>query len=164
MAKDKKNQAAAAANVEKPVVENGNNAAESNIEEQIKKTNSLGKDFFDKAAEELANSRKEIAVNEAKEIISRSEYTNGYALLQLRYQRKKEKVVKSFLDKTKTLLEETREGKYTKIEHDKKYNEAINERQKAIDEAKAEFNTAVKELKRNFNSWDCWSWDRDWNI
>lgn len=135
-----------------------------NIEEQIKSMNTLGKDHFDKAAEEIKKQREEVAVSEARKILARSEYVNGMFLINLRFARKKEKLVKEFLDKSKTLLDETIAGKYTKQEHDKAYNEAHKEYDKKYSEIGAERKNAINELKRNFNTWECWSWDENWDF
>lgn len=166
MGKNKNNAVAADTAQEKTTAVENNAVAEkeSNIEEQIKQKNSLNADYFDKAAEEINKKREQIAVDEAKECIGRAEYTNTMALLELRHNRKKEAITKEFLNETKQLLDETKAGKYTKIEHNGKYREIFNKRQKALDEAQAVYNTAVQEVKRNFADWDIWTWNRNWGI
>lgn len=158
MAKNNKPAAQAAPATTASAVEN----AEMNIEEKIKAKNSLSSEAFDKAAEEINKERNEIAVNEARLCLGRSEFTEAIALLNLRHARKKEKITKDFLTKVSQLLKETKEGKFTKIEHDKAYNNALNDRSKELEEAKKEFNVAMQEIKRNFRTYDVWSWQMDW--
>lgn len=159
MAKNNKPAAQTAQTTTAPAVEN----TEMNIEEKIKAKNSLSSEAFDKAAEEINKERNEIAVKEARECLGRSEFTEAMALINLRHARAKEKITKNFLTKVSQLLEDTKAGKFTKIEHDKAYDEALRDRSKEIEQAKADYNVAAQEVKRNFRSYDIWHWDINWD-
>lgn len=152
-----KKETAKAEETKKSPVESVN---EENIVDQLREKN-LQKDATVQAAlDEIEKEKDEKKKREAKSAILKFEYKNLRALLQLRRRRQEDKATKAYLSTTKEIKDDYLAGKLTKVEADKKSDEAEANLRKEMDKIDNETADNVRELRQAYPNYYCWDWDR----
>lgn len=129
-----------------------------NVMEQIRQKNLMPEGIAKEVADEIAEEEKKHKKSELKEAVLRASCENCGALISLRKQRREEKHLKTYLEKTKSLLDDLANGKLTVAEYNKAIQSAKEEKRKGYDEVEKEYNDNIRELRNsnpNFR-WMIW--------
>lgn len=133
---------------------------EDNIEEQIDKGVNLNKEAVDAAAVEIVKRNKERRKDESIRLLNRGAYTVEKQRLTLRWQRRKEKADKAYMDAIGALDIALREGNHDKSSWEKTFDEITKTREKAYKEADTIYRDYCNKLKGLYPDYYCYDWDR----
>lgn len=122
---------------------------ESNVMETIRTGNLMPENLAKEVQEEISKEETEEKKSELKSCILDARYENFRALIIVRKARHEEKHLKTYLTKTKELLDELCTGKKTVAEYQKALREARDEKEKGFNECSKEFEENMKELRNS---------------
>ena len=129
-----------------------------NVMEQIRNKNLMPEGIAEEVTKEIEEEERNAKKSDLKDAILRASCENCNALISLRKQRHEEKHLKTYLEKTKSLLDDLKTGKLTVVEYNKAIQSAKDEKRKGYDEVQKEYSDNIKELRNsnpNFR-WIMW--------
>ena len=125
-----------------------------NIQEVISNSSKVTEDIATKAAEKIAERRKEKLTNDLIEVVQKCEYTVSAAVLQVRRSNRTNQRIKSYLKSLSELAEDVKSGKKPVTAWDKEAREMKKQFDKDLIEIGKSIDESMRELNEIFtNSW-----------
>lgn len=125
-----------------------------NIQEVISNSSKVTEDIATKAAEKIAERRKEKLTNDLIEVVQKCEYTVSAAVLQVRRSNRTNQRIKSYLKSLSELAEDVKSGKKPVTAWDKEAREMKKQFDKDLIEIGRSIDESLCELNEIFpNSW-----------
>lgn len=125
-----------------------------NIQEVISNSSKVTEDIATKAAEKIAERRKEKLTNDLIEVVQKCEYTVSAAVLQVRRSNRTNQRIKSYLKSLSELAEDVKSGKKPVTAWDKEAHEMKKQFDKDLIEIGKSIDESLRELNEIFpNSW-----------
>lgn len=125
-----------------------------NIQEVISNSSKVTEDIATKAAEKIAERRKEKLTNDLIEVVQKCEYTVSAAVLQVRRSNRTNQRIKSYLKSLSELAEDVKSGKKPVTAWDKEAREMKKQFDKDLIEIGKSIDESLRELNGIFpNSW-----------
>lgn len=132
---------------------------EDNVMDQIRENNLLGEKHVKAAIESIEKEEDEDKKKKAITMICIAKYNNLKALLNLRARRREEQATKSYLTKTKEVLDQTLSAKITPNEYEKKKKELQEENREAVNKSNKQYREEIEELRSSFLGKYEYYWD-----
>lgn len=130
-----------------------------NIQDVIANSSKVTEDIATKAAEKIAERRKEKLTNELVAIVQKCEFTVSSAVLQVRRSNRTNQRIKTYLKELSALAEDIKSGNKPVSAWDKEAHEMKKQYDKDLIEIGKSIDESQKELRDIFP--DSWQWTYD---
>lgn len=130
-----------------------------NIQDVITNSSKVTEDIATKAAEKIAERRKEKLTNELVAVVQKCEYTVSSAVLQVRRSNRTNQRIKTYLKDLSSLAEDIKSGKKPVSAWNKEARELKRQYDKDLIEIGKSIDESQKDLQELFP--DSWQWRFD---
>ena len=130
-----------------------------NIQDVIANSSKVTEDIATKAAEKIAERRKEKLTNELISVVQKCEFTVSSAVLQVRRSNRTNQRIKSYLKDLSALAEDIKSGKKPVSAWDKEAREMKKQYDKDLIEIGKSIDESQRDLRELFP--DSWQWRFD---
>ena len=127
-----------------------------NIQDVIANSSKVTEDIATKAAEKIAERRKEKLTNELISVVQKCEFTVSSAVLQVRRSNRTNQRIKSYLKDLSALAEDIKSGKKPVSAWDKEAREMKKQYDKDLIEIGKSIDESQRDLRELFP--DSWQW------
>lgn len=131
----------------------------ANLDESLKKANTMDQEVLDMATEKMQKEEKERRADELMRKIKKANYQNLHSHIDFKYFEEATDVQKDMLKQQKAELDKLTKGEITPVEYEDAFAKIGKEGTKKINEVADKRRTRLRELQKQYGEWYGMSWD-----
>lgn len=131
----------------------------SNLDESLKKANTMDQEVLDMATEKMEKEEKERRADELMRKIKKANYQNLHCHIDFKYTEDTADVLKEMLKTQKGEMEKLMKGESTPVQYEDAIAKIGKDGTKKINDCADARRTRLRELQKTYGEWYGMSWD-----